>query len=94
MNKKDLVKRVSDEIGVIQVETAIIVDAVLKEIYKGILENDKVTFTDFGAFHKTKRKARKASNPYNGAEISVPAKTVVTFKMSRKLKKDLQNVMV
>jgi len=89
MNKKELIKRVSDEIGVIQSETAIIVDAVLKEIYKGILENDKVTFENFGAFHKKVRRARKASNPKTGATIDVPAKTVVSFKMSRKLKQDL-----
>ena len=50
MNKEDLIKYVSDEIGVVQTETAIIVDAVLKGIYKGILENEKVTFKDFGAF--------------------------------------------
>jgi len=43
MNKEDLVKTVSDDIGVVQTETAIIVDAVLKGIYKGILNNEKVS---------------------------------------------------
>ena len=89
MNKNDLVKRVSDEIGVVQTETAIIVDAVLKEIYRGILENEKVTFRDFGAFHKVQRRARLATNPYSGEEVKVPAKTVISFKMSQKLKRDL-----
>ena len=89
MNKEELVKRVSDEIGVLQSETAIIVDSVLKEIYKGILENDKVTFKDFGAFHQVKRKARKASNPRTGEEVSVPAKTVISFKMSKRMKSEL-----
>ena len=91
MNKEDLTKRVSDSIGVIQSETAIIVDAVLKEIYKGILENEKVTFQDFGSFHKVQRKARKASNPRTGEEVRVPAKTVVSFKMSKKMKQDLNS---
>lgn len=91
MNKEELTKRVSDSIGVIQSETSIIVDAVLKEIYKGILENEKVTFQDFGAFHKIQRKARKASNPRTGEEVRVPAKTVVSFKMSKKMKSDLNS---
>ena len=89
MNKNDLVKYVSDEIGVVEKETAIIIDAVLKGIYKGILENEKVTFKSFGAFHKVARKARKANNPRTGESVNVPAKTVVTFKMSRQMKNDL-----
>jgi len=90
MNKEELVKRVSDEIGVIQTETAIIVDVVLQEIYKGIIENDKVTFKDFGAFHKVKRKPRLATNPRTGEDVKVPAKTVISFKMSKKMKEDLK----
>lgn len=89
MNKEELIKRVSDDIGVIQSETAIIVDSVLKQIYKGILENEKVTFKDFGAFHKVYRKARKASNPRTGEAVDVPAKTVISFKMSKRMKEDL-----
>ena len=92
MNKTDLVKRVSDEIGVIQRETAIIVDAVLNEIFKGIVENDKVTFKDFGAFHKVKRKSRVMKNPYNGSDVKVPEKMVISFKMSQKLKKVINKI--
>ncbi len=91
MNKEELVKLVSDDIGVIQSETAIIVDSVLKQIYKGIIENEKVTFQDFGSFHKVNRKARKASNPRTGEEVSVPAKVVISFKMSKKLKAELNS---
>ena len=89
MNKEDLVKYVSDDIGVVQTETSIIVDAVLKGIYEGILENEKVTFKDFGAFHQIKRKARQASNPRTGEAVKVPAKTVISFKMSQKMKREL-----
>ena len=74
MNKEELVKNVSDEIGVLQTETAIIVDVVLQEIYKGIIKNDKVTFKDFGAFHKTIRKPRLATNPRTGEEVKVAGK--------------------
>jgi DNA-binding protein HU-beta len=89
MNKEDLIKNVSDDIGVVQTETAIIVDAVLKAIYKGILENEKVTFKNFGAFHQIKRKARDANSPRTGEAVRVPAKTVISFKMSQKMKHDL-----
>ena len=89
MNKVDLTKYVSDEIGVVHTETAIIVDVVLKGIYKGILENEKVTFKDFGAFHQVRRKARTAANPRTGESVRVPAKTVISFKMSQKMKRDL-----
>jgi DNA-binding protein HU-beta len=89
MNKTDLIKRVSDEIGVIQRETSIIVDAVLNEIFKGIMENDNVTFKNFGSFHKVKRKARKMKNPYDGSDVDVPEKTIISFKMSQKMKRKL-----
>ena len=89
MNKEDLIKYISDEIGVVQTETAIVVDAVLKGIYKGIMKNEKVTFKDFGAFHHVKRKARHANNPRTGESVKVPAKTVISFKMSQKMKREL-----
>lgn len=92
MNKNELIKRVSDEIGIIQTETSIIVDTVLQEIYKGIIENEKVTFKEFGAFHKVNRKARVAMNPRTGEDVKVPAKTVISFKMSKRMKEDLKNV--
>lgn len=91
MIKKDLVKYVSDDIGVVQREVNIIVDSVLKGIYNGIVENDMVIFQNFGSFHKVVRKARTATNPRTGEKISVPEKTTVTFKLSKKLRKKLNS---
>jgi nucleoid DNA-binding protein len=91
MRKKDLVKFVSDDIGVVQREISIIVDSVLRGIFNGIVENDMVTFQNFGAFHKVVRQARTATNPRTGEKISVPERTTVTFKLSKKLKEEINS---
>ena len=86
MNKSELIKKVSDDTFVTQTEIRNVVDAVLDTIIESLGNGEKVTLTGFGAFNLVERAARKARNPQTNEEIDVPAKTVVSFTSSGKLK--------
>jgi len=85
MNKTDLVKYVSDKIGITEVDSAIIVDVLLDGIKNALKEDMRVKLKNFGSFHIQNRKARIAYDPRNRDKLNVPAKKIVKFIMSKKL---------
>jgi len=80
MNKGEMKKQLAIEVGVSQKDAGIIIDAVLKTIKTGLVNDGKVTLVGFGSFNAATQAARKARNPKTGEPIDVPAKTVVKFK--------------
>lgn len=50
------------------------------------LKEGKTVRTDIGSFKVVERAARTCRNPRTGEEISVPARKVVKFTLSKKLK--------
>lgn len=48
-----------------------------------LVKGDKITMPGVGSFKQLSRDARIARNPSNGEEVRVPAKKVLTFKMSK-----------
>lgn len=73
-------KTLAMEIGVSQKDAGIVIDAVLKTIKDGLVNDGKVTLVGFGSFVAATQAARKARNPKTGEPIDVPAKTVVKFR--------------
>lgn len=58
------------------------------EIIKHSLENgEDVMISGFGKFCVNEKKARKGRNPATNEEMRLPARKVVTFKCSGKLRK-------
>lgn len=91
MNKSELVKKVSDELLITQTDAREVIEALFDSMIESLGNGDKVTITGFGSLNLVKRAARKAKNPQTGAEIDVPAKTVVSFTSSGKLKERVNN---
>lgn len=85
MNKKDLVKYVSDKTRITESDANIIIDVFLKGITKGLERKERITIHRFGSFYLQDRKPRTALDPRNQELIDVPAKTVVKFKASKKV---------
>lgn len=80
MNKNDMKKSLSEELGVSQKDAGVIVDSVLDIIKRGVVEDGKVSLVGFGSFNAVTQAARTARNPKTGEPIEVPAKMVVKFK--------------
>ena len=81
--KKEIIKAISDRIGLTQVETRKVVQGTFDAILDAILSRGRIELRNFGVFEIKKRKARIARNPRTGAEVHVAAKRVVIFKPGR-----------
>ena len=80
MTKKEIVKQISEELGLTQLKVKEIVQMVFDSIIDTLIEEERIELRNFGVFEVKKRAARTARNPRTGAPVSVPAKFVVTFK--------------
>ena len=78
--KKDIVKTISDELGVTQVAVKRAVQMTFDSIIDTLVEDGRIELRNFGVFEVKRRQGRKARNPRTGQEVFVPARNVVTFK--------------
>ncbi len=87
MTKKEIVKAISDQIGLTQLKTKEIVQKTFDAIVETLIAEKRIELRNFGVFEVKKRAARKARNPRTGDKVFVPEKFVVTFKPVRKWKR-------
>jgi len=83
MTKKDIVRRIGDELGRPQLETMQIVQKTLDAIVNVLAEEGRVELRNFGVFEVKKRKPRQARNPRTGEKVVVGERVTVTFKPGR-----------
>lgn len=83
LTKKEIIKAISDRIGLTQVETRKVVQGTFDAIIDAIVREGRIELRNFGVFEVKKRKARMARNPRTGEEVHVPEKKVVIFKPGR-----------
>src|SRR5947209_12557107 len=80
VTKKEIVKQISDRIGLTQLKTKEIVQQTFDAIVDTLIEAGRIELRNFGVFEVKMRKARKARNPRTGERVDVERKKVVTFK--------------
>lgn len=66
-----------------------IVESILSEIRDCLVKGDEVKISGFGKFVIHEKKARKGRNPQTGESITISDRRVLKFKVSEKLKADL-----
>lgn len=91
MTKSGLVVAVAAKTGYSRVVVENVLRQVLNTSSKELRAGRKVTLTGFGAFCVSVRKAHSGVNPKTREAVNVPEKRVVTFRMSGKLKKLVEN---
>jgi integration host factor subunit beta len=87
MTKKEIVKMISDDIGLTQIKTKEIVQKTFDFIIDTLVTEGRIELRNFGVFAVKKRAARKARNPKTGQKVDVPTKFVVTFKPGKEMEK-------
>jgi len=92
VTKKEIVKQISDKIGLTQLKTKEIVQQTFDAIVDTLLEIGRIELRNFGVFEVKKRKARKARNPRTGERVDVPPKYVVTFKPGKEMEERVKNL--
>ena len=85
MTKKDIVKAISEQIGMTQLKTKEIVQQTFDAIIDTLVREERIELRNFGVFEVKKRAARKARNPRTGTRVDVPEKYVVTFKPGKEM---------
>jgi nucleoid DNA-binding protein len=85
VTKKEIVKTISEEIGLTQLKTKEIVQKTFDAIVETLVEDGRIELRNFGVFEVKKRAARKARNPRTGQRVDVPEKFVVTFKPGKEM---------
>ena len=92
MTKKEIVKTISEEIGLTQLKTKEIVQKTFDAIVETLLSEGRIELRNFGVFEVKKRKARKARNPRTGERVDVGPKMVVTFKPGKEMEEKVQRL--
>jgi len=85
VTKKEIVKTISDETGLTQLQIKEIVQRTFQAIIENLVEEGRVELRNFGVFQVKPRAARKARNPRTGHQVEVPEKFVVTFKPGKEM---------
>ena len=85
MTKKEIVRTISEEIGLTQLQTKDIVQKTFEAIVEALVRERRIELRNFGVFEVKHRAARKARNPRTGDKVSVPEKFVVTFKPGKEM---------
>ncbi len=92
MTKKEIVKTISEEIGLTQLKTKEIVQKTFDAIVETLVEDKRIELRNFGVFEVKKRAARKARNPRTGDKVYVPEKYVVTFKPGKEMEERVREL--
>ena len=92
MTKKEIVKSISDEIGLTQLKTKEIVQKTFDAIIETLVADHRIELRNFGVFEVEKRAARKARNPRTGERVDVAEKWVVTFKPGKEMEERVRQL--
>ncbi len=92
MTKKDIVRTISEEVGLTQQQTKEIVQKTFDAIVEALVRERRIELRNFGVFEVKPRAARKARNPRTGDEVIVPKKHVVTFKPGKHMEAKVRDL--
>ncbi len=92
MTKKEIVRTISEEIGLTQLKTKEIVQKTFDAIVEALVEEGRIELRNFGVFEVKRRAPRKARNPRTGTRVDVPEKFVVTFKPGKEMEQRVREL--
>jgi DNA-binding protein HU-beta len=87
MSKMELINAIAGKMDVSKAEAERFMNAYMESIKEALMKEEDVKLVGFGTFSVQEKEATTARNPRNPEEIiEVPAKKVVKFKISKKLR--------
>jgi integration host factor subunit beta len=92
VTKKEIVKQISEQLGLTQLKTKEIVQKTFDAIVDTLLVEKRIELRNFGVFEVKRRKARKARNPRTGERVDVEPKYVVTFKPGKEMEEKVRKL--
>ena len=89
MNKAELIDGIAQESGLSKADAKRALDAFVSTTTNVLKSGGKLSLVGFGSFSTSQRPERKGRNPQTGAEITIAAKKVATFKAGSDLTNSL-----
>lgn len=89
MNKADLTEKLAERAGIPKVRAANYINIITEAIQEALVEDEKVTISDFGTFTVSQRREFVGHNPKNGQVMQVPARRIPVFRAGKGLKNAL-----
>lgn len=86
MTKSQLLAVLSEGSDLSKKQVGELLDGLASLAYKEVKKGGEFVVPGFGKLVKVNRKARMGRNPATGAQIKIPAKTVVKFRLAKAVK--------
>ncbi len=91
VTRSTLVDALSQEVGLSKNECAELLEDFLRTMTDCLAEGATIKITNFGNFSVRHKRSRIGRNPKTGEEAQVPARRVIRFRSSQKLKYRINN---
>ena len=86
MTKSQALAALAEKLGHSKKDAGMMVEALVALAYSEVKKNGEFTIPGVGKLVKVHRKARMGRNPATGETISIPARTVVKFRVAKAAK--------
>lgn len=86
ITRADLAESVYQEVGLSRNESALLVETVLEEISRALIDGQTVKVSSFGTLAVRQKKQRVGRNPKTGKEVPIMPRRVLVFRASHVLK--------
>jgi integration host factor subunit alpha len=86
LTKADIVEQVYLQLGFPKEKSFQIIESLLESVKSSLASGDDVLVSGFGKFCVKEKDPRKGRNPATGESTLLPARRVVTFKCSERLR--------
>ena len=90
MTKDEMIAVMAEEAQISKKQATEALQTFMSSVTKQLKKGEKVSFSGFGTFSVSKRKARIGRNPQTGAAIDIPATKVPVFKAGKHLKEAIK----
>lgn len=89
MNKSELVRKMSDNLGMTQTEVREIVDMLLEEMTQTLIDGKRIEVRNFGVFEARWRNEKVGRNVKKNIPVPIPAQRWIFFRAGRNVLKAL-----
>ena len=90
MTKDEMIALMADQATITKKQATEALEAFMGGITTQLKKGNKVSFSGFGTFSVSERKARTGRNPQTGETINIAATKVPVFKAGKHLKEEIK----
>ncbi len=86
MTREEIVSKIAKDADITKKQASAALSSFLGSVTNALSKKDKVALVGFGTFSVKHRSERSGRNPQTGADLTIPARDVPSFKAGKGLK--------